>query len=520
MSRFQDRRVHARRVHERCAFPHRHCRYTGVYSRFDSRRRKFLRPRGDGMLKQLRLLMVDADIGFVHAIAEPARAAGFELTIAGSLAQAVTRVRATRFDLVLLDLALPDGSGLDLLEHLDLTGATDVVLMTAHASVHAALKGLHLPVLDYMVKPVEPLPFRRLLEAAALRHRVVVDQSPWRGFAGRSAHVRNLRADLCRVARTDAAVLLHGESGVGKELAAEAVHAESGRSGDFVAVNCGAVPPDLLTSQLFGHEKGSFTGATNRHLGLFQQADGGTLFLDEIAEMPAHLQVHLLRALETHRIRRVGGHEDIPVDVRIVAATNRPLERARLDGRLRDDLYYRLAEFPLRLAPLRERPEDILPIAELLLARFDARDGVSRSFAPGTEAALCRYPWPGNVRELKNAVQRACILADGPVVRPEPGLAGSPEPLHETASTITFAVGTSLAEIERRMLFKTLAHFDDNKVRAAEALGITTKTIYNRLAAYQSEDRALSVDDTWPDDAPITVAPPPARRNGERPRAV
>jgi DNA-binding NtrC family response regulator len=173
----------------------------------------------------------------------------------------------------------------------------------------------------------------------------------------------------------------------------------------------------------------------------------------------------------------------------------------------------------MRLAPLRERPEDILPIAELLLARFDARDGGSRSFAPGTEAVLCRYPWPGNVRELKNVVQRACILADGPVVRPEPGMVGAPEPLHETPSTITFAVGTSLAEIERRMLFKTLAHFGDNKVRAAEALGITTKTIYNRLAAYQSEDRGLPDEGAETLSEPPLPFPTPARRNGERARA-
>ena len=246
------------------------------------------------------------------------------------------------------------------------------------------------------------------------------------------------------------------------------------------------MPSELLTSQLFGHEKGSFTGANARHLGLFQQADGGTLFLDEITEMPLHLQVHLLRTLETHTIRRIGGNEDIAVDVRIVAATNRVPERARQEGKLREDLYYRLAEFPIRISPLRERPEDILPIANLFLGRLNERYGTRRVFPADVEAVLARHAWPGNVRELKNAIQRAYILAEDDVVRPELPSRRPAGPMAETASTVTFAVGTSLEEIERRMLYKTLAYFNDNKAKAAEALGITTKTIYNRLANYQA----------------------------------
>ena len=434
------------------------------------------------------LLIVDADIGFVHAAADVARSQGYEITVAGSLAQAMSRLEGGGFDLALIDLALPDGSGLDLLEHLDIGSRTQVILVTSHPTVETALKALHLPIVDYVVKPLHPSQFRALIDKAAGLQRLPPpdDTGSWRGLAGRSAQVRRLREEVLRVARTDAAVFLHGESGVGKELVAAAVHAESGRAGGFVALNCGAVPSELLTSQLFGHEKGSFTGANARHLGLFQQADGGTLFLDEITEMPLHLQVHRLRTLETHTIRRIGGNEDIAVDVRIVAATNRVPERARQEGKLREDLYYRLAEFPIRISPLRERPEDILPIANLFLGRLNERYGTRRVFPADVEAVLARHAWPGNVRELKNAIQRAYILAEDDVVRPELPSRRPAGPMAETASTVTFAVGTSLEEIERRMLYKTLAYFNDNKAKAAEALGITTKTIYNRLANYQA----------------------------------
>jgi DNA-binding NtrC family response regulator len=309
----------------------------------------------------------------------------------------------------------------------------------------------------------------------------------WHGMAGRSPHMETLRAEVCRVARTDASVFIDGESGVGKELIAAAVHAESGRSGAFVALNCGALSSELLNSQLFGHEKGSFTGASSRYAGLFEQADAGTLFLDEITEMPLNLQVHLLRALETRSIRRVGGSEEIAVDVRIVAATNCSPRKARRDGKLRDDLYYRLAEFPLRILPLRERPEDIVPIATLLLNRLNEQQGTERVFADGVEAMLTDFSWPGNVRQLRNTIQRAFILAEGDCVRPEIPSPRGAGPQAETSNAITFSVGTPLQEIERRMLLKTLAYYEGNKTKAAAALGITAKTVHNKLASYRAD---------------------------------
>jgi DNA-binding NtrC family response regulator len=315
---------------------------------------------------------------------------------------------------------------------------------------------------------------------------LAAEPAHWHGMAGQSNRMQALRQAICRVAPTDAAVFLDGESGVGKELVAAAIHRESARSGPFVALNCGAVPTELLTSQLFGHEKGSFTGAHSRQLGLFQQADAGTLFLDEISEMPLNLQVHLLRALETRSIRRIGGDLDIAVDVRIIAATNLVPDLARRHGRLREDLYYRLAEFPLHVPALRERADDIAAIANLFLARLNSRYQRHCVFAPGVVEQLRGHAWPGNIRELKNVVHRAFILAEAGLVRPELPCrrAGS---VQETANTLTFAVGTSLEEMERLMLLKTLAYYQDNKARTAAVLGISTRTIHNRLAQYERQ---------------------------------
>ena len=447
------------------------------------------------------LFIVDDDVGFVHAAAELAREQGFVITVAGSVGQALTRLKDASFDVALIDLSLPDGSGLELLEHIDLGGSTQVILITGHPTVESALKAMHLPIVDYVVKPLHASRFNELLASAASKRRVPGSGQgeQWHGLAGPSAAMAAVRQQICRVAPTEASVFIEGESGVGKELVAGAIHAESGRSGPFVALNCGAVPAELLTSQLFGHERGSFTGANSRHAGLFEQAQGGTLFLDELTEMPIHLQVHLLRALETRTIRRVGGTEDIPVDVRVVSATNRPHAEAIESAKLREDLYYRLAEFPMALPSLRERPEDILPIADLFLQRLNERYGTRRALTKEGADNLRRYSWPGNIRELKNIIQRSYILADGDLLTPSLPT-GSPRPLAETENTITFAVGTPMHEIERRMLFKTLAFFDNNKAKAAQALGVTTKTIYNRLVAYQASNDPRERTDDRPDD--------------------
>jgi len=283
------------------------------------------------------------------------------------------------------------------------------------------------------------------------------------------------------VAPSDLTVMLEGESGTGKELAARAIHTLSGCRGSFVAVNCGAVAAELLASVLFGHERGSFTGAVSEHRGLFEQAEHGTLFLDEVTEMPYSLQAHLLRVLESGVIRRVGGDRERSVGCRVVAATNVNSRHAVREGRLREDLFYRLTDYPLRLPPLRERPEDIFPLAQYFLKILNSRRATARRFAQGTEIDLMGYAWPGNVRELKQIVGRAYLLCDESLLHVQMPDKDSLERA-DAHGTVCFRVGMTFGEVEQKMLRETLRYFANDKTRAAEALGISLKTIYNRLA--------------------------------------
>jgi DNA-binding NtrC family response regulator len=435
------------------------------------------------------LLIVDDDVCFVRAAVEIARSVNFDVTVAGTVEQARNRVRQATFDLALVDLVLPDGSGLDLLDQCDIA-TTQIVLITGQPTVESAIRAFKTPILDYVIKPIEPSRYRELLTNAAKRKTLPppsASEDAWQGLAGTSSALRAVIEQIKRVGPTDATVLVTGESGVGKELVARAIHDTSGRTGELVCVNCGAVPPDLLASQLFGHERGSFTGAQARHVGYFEQAGGGTLFLDEITEMPVHLQVHLLRALENATIRRVGGTEDIEVDVRVVAATNLPPLKAIAEGKLRDDLYYRINEFPIVVSPLRERAEDIETLANLFLARLNQRYGTRKAFTPAAMEQLRCFAWPGNVRQLRNVVNRAFIMARDDAINEPIEDPRSYEPLAETPGSLTVSVGMTFDDIERRMLFKTLRFFDNDKVRTAQALGVSVKTIYNRLARYQQQ---------------------------------
>lgn len=428
------------------------------------------------------LLIVDDDVGFVHAAAEIARTQGFEITIAGELGQAMHRVRQRDFDVALVDLELPDGDGMSLLQDVD--DRTRAIVVTGKPSVETALDAMRKnAVVDYLIKPIAPDRLREVFETCANQHRAAPPRAPesWHDMVGTSDAFQATRRMIEKVAPSDASVLVHGESGCGKELVARAIHAASGRPGPFVAVNCGAVAGELLASQLFGHEKGSFTGAVARHYGFLEQAAHGTLFLDEITEMAPALQTHLLRVLDFGCWRRVGGHVDLPVEVRIVSATNRdPLEAVQ-SGRLREDLYYRLCGFAIPVPALRDRDEDAVLLADAFLAELNARGGTRHVFAPETHALIRQAPWHGNVRELRNVVQRAYILAEDGAVR-IPAQAMPQRALSESPNTITFAVGTTFEEMERHILRKTLQHFGNNRRRAAAALGITPRTIRNRLA--------------------------------------
>jgi two-component system, NtrC family, response regulator HydG len=320
-----------------------------------------------------------------------------------------------------------------------------------------------------------------------------VDDSTLR-LIGTSPSMQKVRDLIGRVAPTDSTVLICGESGCGKELVAESIHAMSPRANKpFVAINCAAIPATLIEAELFGHERGSFTGAMRTREGVFERASGGTLMLDEITEMPLELQSRLLRVLETKRLSRVGGSSDLEVDVRVLASTNRSPAQAFAEGRLREDIYYRLAVVMVQLPPLRERGEDILVLADFFLSELNLRNGTRKRLSEDLRSRFLRHRWPGNVRELRNAVERAYILCDGELTLNEqemPTLRQSSEGEGASGDVIQMPIGATLEEIERTVILATLKHFEGDKRRAADVLGCSLKTLYNKLHAYQRDRHA------------------------------
>jgi len=435
------------------------------------------------------VLLIDDNSAFCAMVERIAAAAGCRLATASSLAVARRLAAEDEFDLLLVDIDLPDGNGLDIVDEIDIAAHGRIVVVTGNPSLETAVRAVNSPVVDYLIKPVATDALTRLMHAARARALLQRPAAEPRlgGMIGESPPMQALFDQVRRVGPREVCVFVTGESGTGKELVARAVHDLSGRSGRFVALNCGAIAPDLLTSQLFGHERGAFTGAMQAHAGLFEQADGGTIFLDEITEMPATLQVYLLRVLETRALTRVGGTREIPFDVRVVAACNRDPRTAVAAGYLREDLYYRLGEFPIAVPPLRERREDIPALACHFLARLNERYGTTRRFTTASLRRLCELPWPGNVRELRHFVQRHYILADGDSIDVA---AETVTRAYERDGSVRFSVGMTFEDVEREMLMRTLASCNNNKRKAARALGVTTKTIYNRLLRYSAQDGA------------------------------
>ena len=399
-------------------------------------------------------------------------------------------LKQRRMDLMLLDLHLPDGSGMDLLADIDVAEHGQIAVVTGSPSIESAMRAVSAPIVDYLLKPLHPAQYEEILKKArarAQRNLPPVGAMNVAGLVGNSQAMHGIVSALHRIAPTDASVLVTGESGTGKEVVAKAIHELSGRKGAFVAINCGAVPSELLASQLFGHERGSFTGAHARHIGVFEQAAHGTLMLDEITEMPIALQVYLLRVLESGGVTRVGGIDMVDTPVRIVAATNRDPHAAITAGTLREDLYYRLADICIDLPPLRQRGDDILQIAQVFVDRLNTRYGRRKFIAPSSESALLRHRWPGNVRELRSAVQRAYLLDSGDELYVTP--AWSAQSSHKESETdIVFSVGMTLAELERQALLKTLAFYNNDKTAAARVLGVSVRTVHNHLARIENGD--------------------------------
>ena len=339
-------------------------------------------------------------------------------------------------------------------------------------------------------------------------------------LVGTSQLMREVYDHISRVAPTSATVLIVGESGTGKELVARTLHDLSRRRhGPYIALNCSALSPMLIESELFGHERGSFTGADRRHHGVFERAMRGTLFLDEVTEMPAELQVKLLRVLETGTFTRTGGETPLAVDVRFLAATNRRPEEAIKQGKLREDLYYRLKVFQLSLRRLRDRPEDVPLLAEHFLAQTAALEGQTKQFTPDALAMLTAYAWPGNVRELKNAVYSAYILAGSEItVACLPVEIVMPEATPVPGCNIPVNIGMTAAEAERRLILATLSHFTGNQSKTAETLGISLKTLYNRLQEYRVQEygqRTASTDARWDCQTKERPGPQPEAASGQ-----
>jgi DNA-binding NtrC family response regulator len=456
---------------------------------------------------------------------------GYQTEGAADGVEGVEKAASWRPAIVVTDLKMPRMDGMGLLDRIaDLPEHMAVVMMTAQGSIESAVEAMRKGAFDYVPKPVDPLRLRTILQNASLQHIDVVAQAPAAGtrqqqrqagmlgpLVGTSARMKAVFSLIERVAPTNVSVLVTGESGTGKELVARALHElSSRRNKPFVAVNCAAIPETLIESEIFGHEKGAFTGAVERRAGCFELAEEGTLLLDEIGEMPAATQAKLLRVLEDRKLRRLGSKTETPVDVRVVAATNKDPEVAVAAGEMREDLYYRLNVFNIQMPPLREHIEDVEPIAQKMISEMNERHNCS---VIGIKEALLRrltaYAWPGNVRELRNTIERATIMAGAGVLGVEhlppnfgePGFApamsrggrsqGAEAVVEgsrssemarylEDQNTVRVEVGTTVDEAERQLILKTLMSTHNNKTKAAEILGISSKTLQNKLKEYSN----------------------------------
>ncbi|HYQ81630.1 MAG TPA: sigma-54 dependent transcriptional regulator [Anaeromyxobacteraceae bacterium] len=454
-------------------------------------------------MSRARVLVVDDKENMLKLFAK-ILGEGYELSTASDGGRALALVGAQEFDVVVTDLRMPGADGFEVLKAVKARAPdTEVVMMTAYATVADAVEAMKQGAYDYLTKPFDPdaaalvvaraVERKRLREQAASLRRELEGVFSFHNLVGKSPAMREVYRLLEQAAGLDITVLLTGETGTGKELAARAIHYHSGRKERrFVPVNCGALPAELVESELFGHARGSFTGATGAKAGLFEEASGGTLFLDEVGELPLPVQVKLNRALQEREIRRVGDNAPIQVDVRVIAATHRDLKAEAAAGRFREDLFYRLHVFPVRLPPLRERREDVPLLAGHFLekhARAFRRD-VS-GFTPEALRTLTGYPWPGNVRELENAVERAVAVATGPEVDLRdlpPELKGAPEGAlpAEILARMPYreAVETARDRVSREYLVALMREFGGNVTRAAERAGVERESLHRLLKRY------------------------------------
>jgi two-component system response regulator HydG len=466
------------------------------------------------------VLVVDDEPALVDSLQKILERESLRVLTAGSGGEALELIRRHPVSVMLTDLMMPGMSGMDLLRaSKSVAPETETVLMTAYGTVENAVEAMKQGAYDFVTKPIKRAHLVRVVgkalekrslvqENRSLRAQLAAEQR--RSLIGQSLPWRRTMEIVMQAAPSQATVLLLGESGTGKELLARAIHDSSPRAaGPFVPVNCAALPESILEAELFGYEKGAFTGAVQRHDGRFVQADGGTLFLDEIGEIPTHVQVKLLRVLQEGEVERLGGRT-IKVDLRLVAATNQDLRAAVREGRFREDLYYRLNVIAVPIPPLRDRRDDVPLLSEHFLRLYAARNGRQLAgFSRAAAEAMSRYDWPGNVRELENTVERAVVLSRGSAIElddlpPEVRTGGSD---HGDGRTLSFAVGTPLEEVERRVIHATLAHVGGDKRLCAQLLGIATRTIYRRLEEERGEERPEERNDAPAATGPTGASP-------------
>jgi DNA-binding NtrC family response regulator len=461
-----------------------------------------------------KILVVDDDPDQRSDLSESVASLGFEVSTASGGIEALQKLESFPATVILTDLVMPGMDGVALLKQLAARGdRTPTIVLTAFGSIDKAISFVHdLKAFWFIEKPVQPAMLRTLLERAIQQSHLVQEterlsrQLSYQGvlgdLVGNAPQIQEIFSLIRQVAPTTASVLITGESGTGKELVARAIHSLSPRSGGpFVAVNCAALPESLMESELFGHEKGSFTGAVERRAGCFEQAQNGTLLLDEIAEMPLATQAKLLRVIEESKVRRLGGSSDIPVSVRVLAATNRSPASAIQNRQLREDLYYRLNVFHISLPPLRDRKQDIPSITVALIRDLNRKHGCRVThLSPEVLEWFQSRSWPGNVRELRNVIERAIIMAgEGEVQMRHLPEAAAPERRQSQATeqhALHVRQDATMSEVEESYIRLVLSQTNGNRRRAAEILGLSLRTLHNRLRAYEASDRHIAAPST------------------------
>lgn len=439
-----------------------------------------------------KVLVVDDEPLVRDFLVETLSRKNLDVTPAEDGRKALQLLRDNEYDLVITDMKMPEVTGIDVLRKVkELSPRTVVVVITAYATVENAVEAMRLGAFNYLLKPFTPDTIKAIIDKADEHLSMLNENSYLRGQVSKSDHeviaestaLRKILTELAQIAKSNASVMITGESGTGKEVISQSIHSQSQRNeGPYIKVNCAAVPETLIESEFFGHEKGSFTGAHAKRLGRFELANKGTLLLDEVTEVPQLLQAKLLRAVQEQEFERVGGSKPIKVDTRIISTSNRNLQEALRQNVIREDLYYRLNVIPIHIPPLRERQEDILPLARYFIEKTSSYNrSNTKSLSPAAQEKLLRYSWPGNVRELSNVIERAVVLDDGNSIGPEQLVVMIDD---KPQSTYSLPVGCSIHELEKQLIIETLRDQKYNRTRSAEILGISVRTLRNKLHEY------------------------------------